>query len=94
MHNLVVPPLQEGGVDGAKGHEALTRQPSSKGHGVLLGNPHVKHASGELALKAAAMQVSRREDFRNICLRRSLAWWSVAAMLELCTHMRVRVCNR
>eukprot|EP00983_Pelagomonas_calceolata_P073890 1152316-Pelagomonas_calceolata.AAC.6 len=53
MHDLVVATLQEGGVDGAEGHQALARQPCSKGHSVLLGNADIKHAVRELVLKPA-----------------------------------------
>ena len=52
MHNLVIAPLEEGGVDGHKGRHAFTGQASSKGHGMLLGNAHVKGAAVEALLEA------------------------------------------
>lgn len=36
MHDLVIRPLQEGGVDGAEGDHALRRQPSCESDGVLF----------------------------------------------------------
>mmetsp|Transcript_7355 Transcript_7355/g.18621 ORF Transcript_7355/g.18621 Transcript_7355/m.18621 type:complete len:372 (+) Transcript_7355:208-1323(+) len=52
VHHLVVSALQEGGVDGAHGNEALAGQASSKCHGVLLRDADVKGAVREVLLKA------------------------------------------
>lgn len=52
MHNLVIAPLQEGGVDGAEGRHALTGQASRKGDGMLLSNAHIKGAAVEALLEA------------------------------------------
>jgi hypothetical protein len=52
VHDLVVPALQEGAVDGAERHEALARQAGRKGDGVLLRNAHVVGALREVLLKA------------------------------------------
>lgn len=58
MHNLVVAPLEEGGVDGHKGRHAFTGQASSKGHGVLLCNAHIKGAAVETLLEAVHASAS------------------------------------
>lgn len=52
MHNLVVSPLQEGGVDGAERGHSLTGQPSCKGDRMLLCNTHIKGAAVEASLEA------------------------------------------
>lgn len=52
MHNLVISPLQEGGVDGAEGSHPLTGQPGSKGDCMLLCNAHIKGAAVEAFLEA------------------------------------------
>jgi hypothetical protein len=52
VDDLVVAALQEGGVDGAEGREALAREARRKGDGVLLRDSHVIGALGEVLLKA------------------------------------------
>ena len=51
MNQLVVSALQKGGINRHHRLDALTGQPGGKGHGVLLGNAHVKIAVGVLAGK-------------------------------------------
>ena len=46
VDELVIRALQEGGVDGDNGFEALAGQPGGQGDGVLLGNAHVEVARG------------------------------------------------
>lgn len=60
VHDLVVAALQESGVDGGEGHEALARQPRCKRDGVLLGDAHVEHAVGEALLKAVVSGKERK----------------------------------
>ena len=43
MHHLIISALQEGGINRAKRFEATRRHPSSKGHGMLLGNAYIEH---------------------------------------------------
>lgn len=52
VHDLVVPALQEAGVDGAEGSHALSGQAGGEAHCVLLSNAHIKDALGEALLKA------------------------------------------
>ena len=52
MHDLVVTPLQESGIDCTERGHPLARQPSSKGDSMLLCNAHVKGAAVEALLEA------------------------------------------
>ena len=45
--HLVVAALEEGGVDGADGDDAFTRQPRCERDGVLLRDAHIEAALGE-----------------------------------------------
>mmetsp|Transcript_34849 Transcript_34849/g.84682 ORF Transcript_34849/g.84682 Transcript_34849/m.84682 type:complete len:610 (+) Transcript_34849:34-1863(+) len=67
VDHLVVGALEEGGVDGAEGLEALGRLPRGEGDGVLLGDPHVEGALGEAAAelvdaRAAGHRGGDRDD--------------------------------
>ncbi|CAM2741064.1 hypothetical protein KOXY103107_00785 [Komagataeibacter xylinus] len=46
MHHLVIGALQEGGIDGAERAQPFGGHAGGKGHGMLLGNAHVKEAVG------------------------------------------------
>ena len=48
MHDLVVAPLQEGGIDGAERTQAGRGHAGGKGDGVLLGDAHIEDAVGHL----------------------------------------------
>lgn len=52
MHNLVISPLQEGGVDGTERGHPLTGQPCRKGDSMLLRNAHIKGAAVEALLES------------------------------------------
>ena len=52
MHNLVISPLQESGVDCTEGGHPFAGQPSSKGDSMLLRNAHVKGAAVEALLES------------------------------------------
>ena len=51
VHDLVIGALQEGGVDGRDRLTALERQPGREQHRLLLGDPDVVVAVGQLALE-------------------------------------------
>jgi hypothetical protein len=46
VHDLVEAALQEARVDRADRAQALGRETGGEGHGVLLGDPDIEHASG------------------------------------------------
>ena len=48
MHDLVIGPLQEGGIDRAERLEAFGREARGKSHGMLFGNADIKHPLGKL----------------------------------------------
>jgi hypothetical protein len=67
VHDLVVAALQEGGVDGAEGRQALAGQPRSEAHGVLLRDAHVKRSRREALRQdrqslGRAVQTDRQTD--------------------------------
>ena len=47
VHHLIVPTLQEGGVNGAERLHPIRRQPGREGHRVLLGDADVERARRE-----------------------------------------------
>ena len=51
VQQLVVRPLQEGGIDGHHRHQPVAGHAGRKGHGVLLGNAHVEIARGKTLLE-------------------------------------------
>ena len=51
VHHLVIGALQEGRIDRRERLEAFGRQPPAEGHRVLLGDPDVEAAVGELLLE-------------------------------------------
>jgi hypothetical protein len=53
MHDLVIATLQESGVDGAEGREALTRKTSCECHSMLLRDSNIKDTVREVVFKPA-----------------------------------------
>jgi hypothetical protein len=77
MHDLVVAALQEAGVDGAEGSDALGGQAGSETNCVLLSDAHIKDALREALLKAvqacgAAEQLQHSGE-RNSVLASAIA---------------------
>lgn len=65
MHNLVIASLQEGGVDGSEGHDALCRQSSCKCHCMLQHQTHARASAYNTIQKATARIAEVKSDFRE-----------------------------
>lgn len=52
MHDLVVSPLQESGVDGTERRHSFAGETSSESHSMLLCNAHIKSAAVKPLLEA------------------------------------------
>mmetsp|Transcript_15003 Transcript_15003/g.44980 ORF Transcript_15003/g.44980 Transcript_15003/m.44980 type:complete len:207 (+) Transcript_15003:295-915(+) len=65
VHELVVAPLEERGVDGAEGLHATGGQARREGHRVLLGDAHVEGALGPEALLEDAYAGAARHGGRD-----------------------------
>ena len=68
MDDLVIGPLQEGGIDRAERLEAFRGKPRRKGYRMLFGDPHIEHAFGEMLgeLVQAGARRHRRRDGNNL----------------------------
>jgi len=47
VHDLIVPTLDEGGIDGTKRYQTFASQTSCKGHSMLLSNSNIKRTLWE-----------------------------------------------
>ena len=68
VDDLVVGPLQEGGIDRHDGDESLGGEPRRKGHAVLFGHSHVVEPSGKFAGETVQPRPSahRRRDGHDL----------------------------
>jgi hypothetical protein len=87
VHDLVVAALQEAGVDGAEGSDALRGQASSKADCVLLSNAHVKDALREALLKA--VQACNAQHSSSI-IQQTNGWASSKADRVLLSNAHVK----